>query len=88
MTEVPGRSIARHGTDEEARQAAIAAGRDAAVINSVPVAGFGWLRRDGSEQLTAELPGYGQFVVSYLPAPWPGGLREVFDPPKLDAPRT
>ena len=85
MTEVPGRSIARSGTDEEARQAATAAGRDVAVINSVPVAGFGWLRRDGSEQLTAELPSYSQFVVSYLPAPWPGRLREVFDPRRLDA---
>jgi aminoglycoside phosphotransferase (APT) family kinase protein len=85
MTEIPGHSIARHGTDEQARRAATAAGRDTAVINSVPVAGFGWLRRDGAEQLTAELPGYRQFVVSYLPAPWPGRLRDVFDGRQLDA---
>jgi len=85
MTEVPGRSIARCDTDEEARQAATAAGRDIAVINSVPVAGFGWVQRDGSEQLTAELPSYSQFAVSCLPRPWPGMLREVFDPRQLDA---
>jgi aminoglycoside phosphotransferase (APT) family kinase protein len=85
MTEVPGRSIALCGTYEEARRAAIAAGRDVALINSVPVAGFGWLRRDGSEQLTAELPSYSQFVMSYLPTPWPGRLREVFDLRRLDA---
>jgi aminoglycoside phosphotransferase (APT) family kinase protein len=85
MTEIPGRSIARDGTDDEAGQAAIAAGRDVAVINSVPVSGFGWLRRDGSERLTAELPSYGQFAVSYLPHPWPGRLIEAFDQRQLDA---
>ena len=84
MTEVPGRSIAHGGTDDEARQAAIAAGRDVAVINSVPVAGFGWLRRDGSDQLTAELPSYSQFAGSYLPNPWPGRLSELFNQRQLD----
>jgi len=85
MTEIPGRSIAHGGTDDEARQAAMDAGRDAAVINSVPVSGFGWLERDGSPELTAGLPSYRQFVVSYLPAPWPGRLDEVFDQRQLDA---
>ena len=85
MTEVPGRSIAQGGTDDEASRAATAAGRDAAMINSVPVSGFGWLERDGSSQLTAELPSYRQFVVSYLPTPWPGRLGEVFDQHQLDA---
>jgi aminoglycoside phosphotransferase (APT) family kinase protein len=85
MTEVPGRSIAQGGTDDEAQQAAIAAGRDVAVINSVSVSGFGWLHRDGSAQLTAELPSYRQFVVSYLPTPWPGRLQEVFHPRQLEA---
>jgi aminoglycoside phosphotransferase (APT) family kinase protein len=85
MTEIPGRSIARDGTDEEARQAAAGAGRDTAVINSVPVAGFGWVRRDGSEHLAAELPSYRQFAVTDLPAPWPGPLRDAFGPRQLDA---
>jgi aminoglycoside phosphotransferase (APT) family kinase protein len=84
MAEVPGRCIAQGGTDDEARQAATAAGRDVAVINSVPVAGFGWLQRDGSEQLTAELPSYSQFAGSYLPHPWPGRLSGLFDQRQLD----
>ena len=84
MAEVPGRSIAQGGTDDEARQAATAAGRDVAVINSVPVAGFGWLQRDGSEQLTAELPSYSEFAGSYLPNPWPGRLSELFGQRQLD----
>jgi aminoglycoside phosphotransferase (APT) family kinase protein len=84
-TEVPGHSIARGGTDDQARQAAIDAGRDVAMINAVPVSGFGWLRRDGSEQLTAELPSYRRFAVSYLPQPWPGRLCELFDQRQLDA---
>jgi aminoglycoside phosphotransferase (APT) family kinase protein len=84
MTEVPGRSIAEGSTDE-ARQAAFAAGRDVAVINSVPVSGFGWLQRDGSEQLAGELSSYRQFAVSYLPEPWPGRLNEVFDQDRLAA---
>jgi len=63
----------------------VAAGRDVAVINTVPVSGFGWLQRDGSEQLAGELPGYSQFAVSYLPQPWPGRLGEMFDQRQLDA---
>lgn len=85
MTEVPGHSLARGGNDDEARQAAMAAGHDTAVINSVPVAGFGWLQRNGSEHLTAELPSYRQFAVSYLPAPWPGRLSALFGQRQLDA---
>lgn len=85
MTEVLGCSLARGSTDAEAREAAIAAGRDVAVINSVLVSGFGWLHRDGAEQLTAELFSYGQFVGSYLPKPWPGRLSELFDQRQLDA---
>jgi aminoglycoside phosphotransferase (APT) family kinase protein len=85
MTEIPGHSIAESCTDDEARQAAFAAGRDVAVINSVPVSGFGWLRRDGTEQLSAELPSYSRFVLSYLPKPWPGTLGELFDRHQLDS---
>jgi aminoglycoside phosphotransferase (APT) family kinase protein len=85
MTEIPGQSIAHGGTGEEALQVAAAAGRDAAVINSLPVAGFGWVRRDGSEQLSAELPSYRQFAGSDLPAPWPGALRDAFGARQLDA---
>jgi hypothetical protein len=48
------------------------------------VAGFGWLQRTGSQQLTAELSSYGDFVVSYLPKRWPGWLAVLFDHGQLD----
>jgi aminoglycoside phosphotransferase (APT) family kinase protein len=85
-TEIPGRSLAEGGTDDdEARRAAWAAGRDAAIINSLPVAGFGWLQRTGAAPLTAELASYGDFVVSYLPESWPGWLAGLFERGHLDA---
>jgi aminoglycoside phosphotransferase (APT) family kinase protein len=85
MTEIAGSALARHWTDEEATQVAAAAGRDLAAINSVTVAGYGWIRRDGSQHLTAELPSYSEFATSYLPVPWPGPLGQLFTEPQLDA---
>ena len=85
VTEIQGQSLAQGGTDDEARRAARAAGRDTAVINSLSVAGFGWLQRTGARQLTAERASYGDFVVSYLPERWPGWLAGLFDPGQLDA---
>jgi len=85
MTEIPGRSLAEGGTDDEARRAARAAGRDTAIINSLTVAGFGWLQRTGAAPLTAELTSYGDFVGSYLPESWPGWLTGLFEPGHLDA---
>jgi aminoglycoside phosphotransferase (APT) family kinase protein len=84
-TEIPGRSLAEGGTDDEARRAARAAGRDAAIINSLTVAGFGWLQRTGAGPLTAGLTSYGDFVRSYLPESWPGWLAGLFEPGHLDA---
>ena len=55
VTEIPGRPLAEGGTDDVARSAARAAGRDTAIINSLKVAGFGWLQRTGVQPLTAEL---------------------------------
>jgi aminoglycoside phosphotransferase (APT) family kinase protein len=82
---LPGQSLAGHGTDEQACRAARAAGRDAALINSAEVAGFGFLRRDGSPRLGAELASYADFVVSYLPERWPGWLAGAFTAAELDA---
>ena len=48
-----GQSLASRGTGEQARRAARAAGRDAALINAIEVEGFGWLRRDGRPGLRA-----------------------------------
>lgn len=83
VTEIPGGSLAQRGTDDEARHAASLAGRDTAIINSLEVSGFGWVQRNGAEQLTAELDTYGDFVVSYLPEPWPGWLTGIFEPQHL-----
>jgi Ser/Thr protein kinase RdoA (MazF antagonist) len=85
VTEVPGNSLAHSGTDEEVRRAARAGGRDTAIINSLSVQGFGWLRRTGRRTLTAELSGYGEFVASDLPERWPGWLAQPFWHGQLDA---
>lgn len=82
---IRGSSLAHAGTDNQARRAARSAGRETAVINSVKVAGFGWIQRDGQHPLTAELDSYGDFVSSYLPDNWPGWLDGVFESPHLDA---
>lgn len=85
MTELPGRSLAAAGTGSEALRAARSAGRDTAIINSVTVAGFGWIRRNGAQPLSAELSRYGDFVTSDLPESWPGWLDGVFELSHLDA---
>jgi aminoglycoside phosphotransferase (APT) family kinase protein len=85
MTHIAGSSLARSWTGEQATQVAVAAGRDLAVINSLTVTGYGWIRRDGSQRLTAELASYSQFVKSYLPVPWPGLLGGLFTDRQLDA---
>jgi aminoglycoside phosphotransferase (APT) family kinase protein len=85
VSAVAGRSLASHGTDEQARRAVRAAGRDAALINAIEVEGFGWLRRDGLPGLRAELARYADFVASDLPGRWPGWLAGVFSAAELDA---
>ncbi len=80
-----GQNLASHGTDEQARRAARAAGRDAALINAIEVEGFGWLRRDGSPGLRAELACYADFVASDLPGRWPGWLAGAFTAGELHA---
>lgn len=84
-TAIPGSSLAHAGTDNQARRAARSAGRETAIINSVKVAGFGWIQLNGKHPLTAELDTYGDFVSSYLPDNWPGWLDGVFESPHLDA---
>ncbi len=55
-------------TPAQRRTILIAAGRDLAKINSVPVAGFGWINRTSAEsrQLRAEYPDWQAFVVATL----------------------
>jgi aminoglycoside phosphotransferase (APT) family kinase protein len=85
LAALAGQSLASHGTDEQARQAARAAGRDAALINAMEVDGFGWLRRDGRPGLRAGLSRYADFVASDLPRQWPGWLAGAFNVAELDA---
>jgi aminoglycoside phosphotransferase (APT) family kinase protein len=82
---IPGRSLASDGLGEHARCAVRAAGRDVALVNAMEVAGFGWLRRDGSPGLRAELASYADFVASDLPRQWPGWLAGAFTTGELDA---
>lgn len=85
VTEIPGSSLARAGTADDARRAARYAGSDTAIINSVAVAGFGWVQRNGAHPVTAELDSYAEFVASYLPENWPGRLAGLFEPLHLAA---
>jgi aminoglycoside phosphotransferase (APT) family kinase protein len=78
-TEVPGASLAASACPTAvARAVAEAAGEDLAVINSVTVDGFGWVRRRGPGwPLRAEHATYLAFLTSYLPAAWPGPLESL-----------
>ncbi|HZC26429.1 MAG TPA: phosphotransferase [Actinopolymorphaceae bacterium] len=60
------------------------AGKDIALLNQVPVDGFGWIRHDGSGSLHAQLGSYAEFVTAGLPAGWPHLLAGVFTADELD----
>ncbi len=67
-TEIRGRHIGYCSDEKDLRNILIEAGRDLAVINSIRVKGFGWIKRDCSEitQLEAELPTYRAFMLERL----------------------
>jgi aminoglycoside phosphotransferase (APT) family kinase protein len=67
-TELAGSSVARAGLGARTPEVLAAAGRDLAIINSLPVAGFGWVRRDAPlvTDLAAELPTNRAFLTEYL----------------------
>ena len=68
-TEIAGRSVAAIGLTAQSEAVLFAAGRDLALVNSVPVAGFGWIRRDRpSATLTAALPTNRAFLTEHLEA--------------------
>ncbi len=67
-TEIKGASMT-HCADPHALHGILgAAGRDLAIINSLPVQGFGWITRTSSEvqQLAAEHPSCRAFLSEYL----------------------
>jgi len=67
-TEIKGRPIGHYPVNEATRNVLVEAGRDLAVINSLRVEKFGWIRRDSSEAiaLEAEFPTYRAFVFEHL----------------------
>jgi aminoglycoside phosphotransferase (APT) family kinase protein len=67
-TEIAGRPLAESDPRTDVAAILVAAGRDLAVVNSLPVAGFGWIRREGraAVRLAGELPTYRQFALEDL----------------------
>jgi aminoglycoside phosphotransferase (APT) family kinase protein len=69
-TEIRGRHAGHCAGDEGTRTVLYAAGQQLAVINSVPVTGFGWVRRDRAEviEIEAEHITHRAFVTEHLAA--------------------
>jgi len=69
-TEIAGEPLSRNVGQAERAAILFEAGRELARINSIPVAGFGWIRRDTSvvTALSAELPTNGDFLLGELAA--------------------
>jgi aminoglycoside phosphotransferase (APT) family kinase protein len=84
-TEVPGLSLAETTDPGAAATVAEAAGHDLALINSLPVNGFGFIqRRRAAWPLRAEHACYEGFLTSHLPQVWPGALEPLFTHEELD----
>jgi hypothetical protein len=66
--EVKGRAIGRSAVDSELSQILRAARRDVALLNQVPVEGFGWIRRNvpGDDRLRGEVPTEREFLLADL----------------------
>jgi aminoglycoside phosphotransferase (APT) family kinase protein len=85
-TEVAGLSLAEVSSPTVAASVIEEAGADLALINQVPVDGFGFVRRIGRGwPLEAEYKDHVSFVVSFLPRPWPGPLAALFSSSVLAA---
>jgi len=83
-TEVAGAPLSEAPTLETASAVVRDAGADLAVLNQIDLEGFGWVKRDQvAWPLRAELKTYREFVRSYLPHAWSGGLAALFAPPEL-----
>ena len=67
-TEIQGSHVGHCSSQEDQKAILREAGRDLALINSIPVKYFGWIHRDTSEvtQLEAEFPIYRAFIHEYL----------------------
>jgi aminoglycoside phosphotransferase (APT) family kinase protein len=67
-TEIPGRHLGCRTVDDATREIVREAGQQLAIVHTVPVAGFGWIRRDRSTvtELEAEHPTLRSFVFEHL----------------------
>lgn len=67
-TEIKGRHIGHRRADAEIHRALVEGGRDLAIINSIPVEGFGWIKREGEtgDRLEADRPSYRAFALDHL----------------------
>lgn len=85
MGEIPGEPLAECRNEDAARRVARAAGAELGVLNAVTVQGYGWVqRRPPVWPLRGRLRDYADFVVAYLPDPWPWPLAALFSAPELD----
>jgi Phosphotransferase enzyme family len=85
MGEIPGEPLARCRDEDAARRVARAAGAELGVLNAVAVQGYGWVqRRTPVWPLRGRFRDYADFVVAYLPDPWPGPLAALFSASELD----
>jgi len=69
-TAIPGHALAVDSRAPRTRQVLVEAGRALATINSIPVVGFGWIKRDHDTvtQITAEHATYRAFALEHLEA--------------------
>ena len=67
---IPGRHVGCRPVDEATREIVVEAGRQLALVQTVPVAGFGWIRRDRADvtDLEAEHSTLRAFVLEHLEA--------------------
>lgn len=67
-TEIKGMPINCCAVERDIRRILVEAGRDLALINSLPVERFGWIRRDdhGMTRLEAEFPTFRAFIYEHL----------------------
>jgi hypothetical protein len=84
MGEIAGEPLARCRDRRAAGAVARAAGRELAVLDGVPVHGFGRVRRQAPVwPLRAASGSYAEFVAASLPDPWPGPLAALFTTAEL-----
>jgi aminoglycoside phosphotransferase (APT) family kinase protein len=80
-TAIPGSSVMQCTDEGTIRRVLVEAGRELAIINSIPVAGFGWIIRDKSTATPrqAEHPTYRAFVTEHRDSDL-ATLAELLDP--------